>query len=122
MRDAHERHEAVEVPKPPERAVSRVEDEIADACVAQQHALLARRDINLHDVAIGVIVGRVPSGVGGGIVSERRDAVEHRALDVCQMANVATGAREHAEVPDDARIAERADQIATAWIDERARD
>ena len=27
-----------------------------------------------------------------------------------------------AEVSDDARIAERADQIATAWIDERARD
>ncbi len=77
-------------------------------------------DIDLHDVAIGVIVGRVPGRVARRIVGERRDAIEHRAFDVGEMPDVAATGVKHAEVTDDARIAEGADKIAGARIDEGA--
>jgi len=55
-RDPNDGRETVLMANAPQRLVLRIEDEIANSRVLQQHVLLAGVDIDGHDVAEGVVV------------------------------------------------------------------
>jgi hypothetical protein len=106
----------------PKRAVRRIEHQIADARIVKNGAPLAGGDVELDNVAIGVIVFREPRRLALRIVGKRGDAIEHLALDIGQMPDRAGARRQHADMADHARIAEGADQVAGMRVDEGARD
>ncbi len=89
--DANQGHVAVEVPQAPQRPVRRVEAEVADARVLEQHARLARGDVHRHQVPPGVVVRGVEQRPGARIVGGRRHPVFHRSLDVDELADAAVG-------------------------------
>ena len=70
---------------PPDRLVFGVDDDVADPRIVQQHLAFARVDIDRKNVAIGVIILGIEGRPAVGIVSQRRDAVEHRSFDVRQL-------------------------------------
>ena len=89
-----------------ERTVGRIEGELADARVLEQHPHLARTHVDGHEVAQRVVVVGVERSAACRIEGERRDHVVQRALDVGQPPHAAVARVERADVLDDAGIAE----------------
>ncbi len=87
LRDPHQGHIAVQVPQAPDRLVLGIDHDVADAPVADQHLRAPRLDVHLHQVAVGVVVGGVEDLLGVRIIGQGRDAVEHGALDVDEVAD-----------------------------------
>ena len=120
--DPDDGREAILVTDPPDGLVGRVDHHVADPRVLEQHALLAGVDVNLDDVAEGVIVGRVISFAGIGIVGEAGHLVEHHPLDFGELGQRPGGKVHPPEEANRAGIAEGGDQAVGLGIDEPAAD
>ena len=99
----------------------RIEDQVADPRIAQQHPLLAGVDVDFHEVAEGAVVVDI---IGLPAVRIERDAgheIEHHALEVGQLAKLAGGKVHRADEADLARKAERRDQAVGPLVDIAAR-
>ena len=114
--NAHDRRVAVQVPNAPDRTVGRVEYDLADACILEQHLALATPQIDGHQVAVSVVVRRVENRFRRLVVSDRRHAVDHRYLDVLELAHGSRFEIEFADVSDHARVANTRDQAVAVGI------
>ena len=119
--DAHQRVEAVQAAHAPDGFVDGIEGDVPDARVFQQHLRLAGIDIDLHQVAHGVVVGGEEGEAVVGIEGERRRAIEHRAFEVGQLVNAAILQRDRSDIGELADIAETGDQPVVFRVVERAR-
>ena len=109
-RNADDRRKAVLVADAPDRLVGRVDDHVADARVLEQHALLAGVDVDRDEVAEGVIVLGIISRAGVRIEGDAGHLVEHHALDLLELGQLAGGEVHAADEPDRSGIAEGGDQ------------
>src|SRR5439155_3717055 len=89
-RDPDDGREAVLVPNAPQRLVGGIEHDVADARVLEEHALGARVDVYCDNVAEGAIVFSVIGRPRGGIEGKAGDAIEHDALDLLELGQLAS--------------------------------
>ena len=73
----------------PQALVGLVEGEVADPGIGQQPPLLAGIDVNRVEVAIGVIFVGVESGPAVGIEGEAGHLVEHHAVEIGEVRELA---------------------------------
>ena len=84
--------------------------------------MLSGFDVDFNDIAIGVVVRRVPGCIACRVVGQRRDLVEHLAFDFGELTNFAVCKSQFAKVANDARIAEASNDALCFWIVVGARD
>ena len=83
--------------------------------------LLAGVDVDRVDVAVGVILVGVEGGAGRRVEGDARHLVEHHAVEVGEMRDLAGGKVHPAEEADPAGLAEGGDQAVGLLVDEAAR-
>ena len=91
---------------PQQRLVRRVVDQVADACVLHQQSRLARRRVEPHQIAPGVVVSGVEQRPRPGIPRERRHGVNRGPLDRDDSVDGARVDANAADVADDAGVVE----------------
>ena len=114
VRDSHQRRASVLMAHADQRTVGRLEGELADARVFEQHPLLARAHVDGHEVAQCVVVVGVERGAASRIERERRDHVVQRAFDVGQALDAAVPRVERPNVLDDTGIPKGAVRMPVA--------
>src|SRR5271155_3611634 len=106
----------------PDRFVGRIERDVADARMIEQQTRRAAIDINLHQIAEAVVVARIESLAGGGIVGERGGAIERRPLEIRELLFAAVLERKKADVAELTYRPEAGDQAVGLGIVKAARD
>ena len=117
-----DRRIAVLVADPPQRLVDRVEHHVADPRILQQGNLPAGVDIDLDEVAKGVIVLGIIGFASRRVERQAGHLVEHHPLDLGQFGQRAGGHVHPTDEPDLPGKAERRDQAVGPGIDEPARN
>ena len=120
-RDSNQRGIAVLVADAPDRLVARVDDDIADPRILEQHAPGAAIDIDLHQVAKGVIVVGVIGFARIGVERQAGHLVEHHPLQLGELAQATGGEVHRAKKADLTGKTERGDQRIGLFIDIAAR-
>ena len=101
----YERCETVHVAHAHQRTVDRVEGDIADPRVLEQHCHHASLDVDRHQIAQCEVVVGIESRSTRRIVGKRRHAVQHRAFDVGESLFGTVARIQRANVLDEPRIA-----------------
>ncbi len=123
-RHANQRRKGIVMSYADQRAVDRVEDDLADPPVLDQRSLLAGLDVHRHEIAERketLVVVRIEKGPAVGIPGERRHLVGHGPRNVGDPPDTAVARVHCADVLDDARIAKAAIENAGRLVVVRAR-
>ncbi len=119
---AHQRRKSGVVAHPDQRTIDGIEYDAADARLLQEDRLLSAVDVDRDQAAESQVVGREEGPAAGRIEGQRRDRVEHRALDLGQGPRAAVAHVQCGDVIDDARIAHPGVEDAARFVEIRARD
>ncbi len=118
-RNPHQCADAVQVADAPQRSVRGVERKVANAGVLHQQARATADGVDRHQIAMGVVVGRIEDRVRRGIVSQGRDGVDRRTLDVDDLLDArraVRAGRDGADMRQHAGIVERRVDLAVGRI------
>ena len=105
----------------PKALIDPIEGEVADPRVGQQAPFLAGVDVDRVQVAIGVIFVGIKGYPRVGIEREAGHLVQHHAVQVGEMGELAGGEIHFPEEADPPRVAESGDEAVGLVIDEAAR-